>query len=240
MLDHVRIVLVNTSHPGNIGAAARAMKNMGLQHLALVGPAHFPHAEATARASGADDILANAQIYPDLNAAIADCQLVLATSARSRSLPWPLISPREAAEQVMQYSSQSVAIVFGNERVGLSNDELSVAQRHINIPTVEGFSSLNLAAAVQVMAYELFVHNKNTDSKSDEEVRELVTAEQMNGFMQHLADVLTTVEFLNPDHPKLLMKRLQRLFHRASLDTTELNILRGVLSAVDNKVIKSK
>ncbi len=240
MLDHVRIVLVNTSHPGNIGAAARAMKNMGLRHLALVGPAHFPHAEATARASGADDILANAQIYPDLNAAIADCQLVLATSARSRSLPWPLISPRQAAERVMQDSSQSVAVVFGNERVGLSNDELSVAQLHINIPTVEGFSSLNLAAAVQVMAYELFVHNEVADIKSDEEIRELVTAEQMNGFMQHMAEVLTTVEFLNPDHPKLLMKRLQRLFHRASLDTTELNILRGILSAVDNKVVKSK
>ncbi len=236
----MRIVLVNTSHPGNIGAAARAMKNMGLRHLALVGPAHFPHAEATARASGADDILANAQIYPDLNAAIADCQLVLATSARSRSLPWPLISPRQAAERVMQDSSQSVAVVFGNERVGLSNDELSVAQLHINIPTVEGFSSLNLAAAVQVMAYELFVHNEVADIKSDEEIRELVTAEQMNGFMQHMAEVLTTVEFLNPDHPKLLMKRLQRLFHRASLDTTELNILRGILSAVDNKVVKSK
>ncbi|MDF1653558.1 MAG: RNA methyltransferase [Coxiellaceae bacterium] len=239
MLDHVRIVLVNTSHPGNIGAAARAMKNMGLQHLALVGPAHFPHAEATARASGADDILANAQVYPDLPAAIADCQLVLASSARSRSLPWPLISPRQAAEQVVQNSAQTVAVVFGNERVGLSNDELSVAQVHINIPTVEGFSSLNLAAAVQVIAYELFVQAKNTDIQLVEEMRELISADQMNGFMQHLEDVLTKVEFLNPDHPKLLMKRLQRLFHRASLDTTELNILRGILSAVDNKVVKS-
>lgn len=235
----MRIVLVNTSHPGNIGAAARAMKNMGLQHLALVGPAHFPHAEATARASGADDILANAQVYPDLPAAIADCQLVLASSARSRSLPWPLISPRQAAEQVVQNSAQTVAVVFGNERVGLSNDELSVAQVHINIPTVEGFSSLNLAAAVQVIAYELFVQAKNTDIQLVEEMRELISADQMNGFMQHLEDVLTKVEFLNPDHPKLLMKRLQRLFHRASLDTTELNILRGILSAVDNKVVKS-
>lgn len=231
-------MLVNTSHPGNIGAAARAMKNMGLRHLTLVAPAEFPHAEATARASGADDILANAQVVPDLVTAIAECQLVLASSARSRSLPWPLISPREAAEQVMQHSSQSVAVVFGNERVGLSNDELSVAQLHINIPTVEGFSSLNLAAAVQVIAYELFAHTKGGGTQSVEELREVVTAEQMNGFMQHLADVLTTVEFLNPDHPKLLMKRLQRLFHRASLDTTELNILRGVLSAVDNKVAK--
>ncbi len=241
MLDQVRIVLVNTSHPGNIGAAARAMKNMGLQQLALVTPAQFPHADATARASGADDILANAMICDDLNQAIDGCHLVLATSARSRTLRWPLISPSEAAEMVVSApKQQTVAVVFGNERVGLTNDELTLAQHHINIPTVEGFSSLNLAAAVQVIAYELYAASlQNTGIQADEDLRELITADQMQGFMQHLASVLTKVEFLDPNHPKLLMKRLQRLFHRANLDTTELNILRGILSAVDNKVTKS-
>lgn len=240
MLEHVRIVLVNTSHPGNIGATARAMKNMGLQDLALVNPAEFPHADATARASGADDLLANALVCESLAEAIADCEVVMATSARSRSLPWPMLTPRQAAHRVVQHSQQKVAIVFGNERSGLTNDELSVAKFHIHIPTVSSFSSLNLAAAVQVIVYELFTHELTTPVlQAEEEMRELITADQMAGLMQHLTDVMIAVDFLNPSHPKLLQKRLQRMFHRASLDVTELNIMRGILSAVQCKLSKS-
>lgn len=239
-LAGVRIVLVNTSHPGNIGAAARAMKNMGLDQLALVNPAQFPHADATARASGADDLLANASVYPSLEQAIADCSVVYATSARCRSLPWPLVSPREAAKQIFQRQSAKTAIVFGNERSGLTNDELSVAQTHIHIPTAENFSSLNLAAAVQVIVYELFCAAQTaTDQTSDQqESRELISSQQMQGLVKHFEAVMTQVDFLDPHHPKLLLKRLQRLLHRATLDTTELNIMRGLLSAVEYKLKK--
>ncbi len=234
MLDHVRIVLVNTSHPGNIGAAARAMMNMGLSRLYLVTPQRYPHVDATARASGATGILKNAVICDSLQEAIADCTCVYAASARQRTLPWPVVDARECAVDVAP-STEETALVFGNERTGLTNEELVLAQKHVCIPTVEKFSSLNLAQAVQVLVYELFMADQNPVSRvvPEEEERERATAEQLDGYMQHLEKVLYDVEFLDPTHPKMLMKRLLRLYHRADLDQTEINILRGILSAID-------
>ena len=236
MFDRIRIVLVNTSHPGNIGAAARAMKNMGFSRLVLVSPESFPHEFAQARAAGADDILENAQVVDDLSTALKGCDLVFASSARARTLSWPLCNPRECAEQIAESSEREVALVFGRERTGLTNDELSYCQHHISIPTEENFSSLNLAAAVQVMAYEIRMTGLAREQGGHSQAeRSLATADQMTGLYQHLEKTLTELEFIDPKQPKMLMQRLKRLFSRAEVDVTELNILRGILSAVDKK-----
>lgn len=238
MLDQVRIVLVNPSHPGNIGATARAMKNMGLSSLYLVSPERFPHQEATVRAAGADDILANAMRVDSLATAVADCRLVFGTSARPRSLPWPCCTPRECAEKAVQASSQPVAIVFGRESRGLSNEELAICHYHVHIPTVEEFSSLNLAAAVQVLTYELFVASQDAPSFSESDGLP-ATVEQISGFLHQLESVLTDIEFLDPKHPKLLLQRLQRLFNRAHLEEKEIHILRGILSTIEKRLLVS-
>lgn len=232
-LSNIRIVLVNPSHPGNIGAAARAMKNMGLSHLYLVSPETFPHIDAIVRAAGADDLLANAVVVDDFTKALAGCELVLGTSARTRHLPWPLCNPRESAEIIFQHSQHQVAIVFGRERSGLTNDELALCHYHVHIPTNAEYSSLNLAAAVQVIVYELHMAGLISQPSSNEQAPELATADQVAGFYQHLESTLMNLEFLDPKQPKLLMQRLQRLFNRAQLETKELNILRGILTAVD-------
>lgn len=237
MFNNIRIVLVNTSHPGNIGAVARAMKNMGFSRLVLVSPETFPHEFASARAAGADDILQSAEVVDDLSAALKGCDLVFATSARSRTLSWPMCSPRDSAEQVVQSSEREVALVFGRERTGLTNEELSYCQHHISIPTEKSFSSLNLAAAVQVMVYEIRMSSLAINQEKHAQVqRELATADQMAGLYQHLEKSLTDLEFIDPKQPKMLMQRLKRLFSRAQVDVTELNILRGILSAVDKKI----
>lgn len=238
MFEHIRIVLVATSHPGNIGASARAMKNMGLNHLYLVSPLEFPHQEATSRASGADDILDNAVVVETLADAINPCQLVFGTSARSRKLPWPLISPRECAEKTQIEKDKSIAIVFGRERTGLTNEELAMCHYHVHIPTVESFSSLNLAAAVQVLVYELRVAGLAgiEQTETTEFIDELATSEQINGLVDHFRQTMSDVEFLDPNHPKLLMQRIQRLFMRTPLENTEVNILRGFLSAIQKKI----
>ncbi|HLD16318.1 MAG TPA: RNA methyltransferase [Coxiellaceae bacterium] len=234
MLDNIRIVLVETSHPGNIGATARAMKNMGLSRLVLVNPKHFPDHRATERAAGADDILNHAHVVHSLEDAIIDCQAVVATSARSRTLQWPVKSVREAVEWAWGKSAGQVAIVFGNEQSGLSNQQLSMAHIHLQIPTAENFSSLNLGAAVQVVAYELFQSALHNPPLCDRP-HTVVSTELMEGFYHHLEETLHQIQFLNRDHPRLLMRRLRRLFARAEMDTNELNILRGILSQVNKK-----
>jgi len=236
LLNKVHIILVEPSHPGNIGAAARAMKNMALEHLRLVSPEVFPHREATTRAAGADDLLANAKVFSNLNEAIADCHVVFGTSARSRSLPWPLITPNACADQIAgELHDQKIAIVFGRESSGLKNEELALCQYHVNIPTTESFSSLNLGAAVQVMAYEIYRAHiddslapalENNDSP-------LANAGQLASFYAHLQSTLVDLDFLDPKQPKLLMQRLQRLFNRTHLEEKEIHILRGILSAID-------
>jgi len=235
-LPDPRLVLVRTSHPGNIGAAARAMKTMGLRRLCLVNPLDYPSAEATARASGADDVLRNAVVCGKLDEAISQATLVLGASARLRALPVPAITPRVAANLVAgQPDPGTAAILFGNEQSGLSNDEIDRCHYLIRIPSNPVYSSLNLAAAVQVICYELrcSAETPGVDTVDDESTTDLATGAQVEQFFVHLESVLTGIGFLRPDNPRHLMRRLRRLFGRARLDQNEINILRGILTAVD-------
>ena len=237
MLDHVRIVLVNPSHPGNIGAVARAMKNMGLSRLCLVAPVNFPHQQALDRAAGAEDILAQASIYDELAQALAGCQFTYAASARSRRLEWAECNARQCAQQIVQMPlTEETALVFGRESSGLTNEELAQCQSRVYIPTDEQFSSLNLAAAVQVLVYELRMAWLLSHSSPLPSTRILAPHEAVAGFYQHLETTLIQLKFLNPKHPKKLMQRLQRLFNRAQMEMTEVNILRGILTSI-NKLI---
>ena len=230
-----RIVLVNTSHPGNIGAAARAMKNMGLSELCLVDPQRYPCAEATARASGADDLLARAKCFGTLDAAIADAALVIGASARSRSLPVPMLDPRACAKLVYeQPEAQAVAILFGRERTGLTNEELDRCHYLVQIPSNPDYSSLNIAAAVQIIVYELRLL-AGDGVNADPAAIDYATAQQMEHFYQHLEETLVELAFLDPANPKQLMRRLRRLFGRTRPDQNEINILRGILTAAMNR-----
>lgn len=236
-VENIRFVLVGTTHPGNIGAAARAMKTMGLSNLHLVEPLHYPSAEATARASGADDVLASAVVHQSLAAAIADCQHVYGMSARLRHLPVPIVDPRQAVEQIQQLPDESqIAIVFGREHSGLSNDELDRCQHLINIPANSEYSSLNLAAAVQVLAYELKMSFDPTiEVGRIGEDREAIDAGDLEHLYEHFEQALTTIDFLDPENPRNLMRRLRRLFNRSDLDRNELQILHGILRAAETK-----
>ncbi len=231
-LRHIKIVLVETSHPGNIGAVARAMKNMAMDNLCLVNPKVFPSAEATARASGADDILSAAKIYPTLQEAIADCQLVLGTSARCRTISWPELTPRECAEKVVIHEPENnVAILFGRENSGLKNHEMDLCHYLLRIPCNSQYSSLNIAAAVQVICYELFVAAglQETIQIGDKGEVPLATIEQMESFYGHLQEALVDIDFIHPDKSKSIMRRLRRIYNRIQLDTKEVDILRGIL-----------
>lgn len=210
---------------------------MGLERLYLVSPRVFPHADATARSSGADDILANVVQCDTLVDALSDCTLVFASSARERSLSWPQLSPRRCANKIVSLDSDAqVALVFGRERSGLSNAELDVCHVLVCIPSHSEFSSLNLAAAVQVLCYELFVaatSNPLTGSRDDEPIAKVQLVEQ---FYTHLQETLIELEFLDPCNPKHLMRRLRRLFNRVGLTVKEVNILRGILTAIKRKI----
>ncbi|HHJ13012.1 MAG TPA: RNA methyltransferase [Gammaproteobacteria bacterium] len=238
-LARVAFVLVETSHPGNIGAAARAMKNMGLSELRLVRPKQFPHADATARASGADDLLAGARVFPQLEEAIADCCWVVGASARRRSLPLPMLDPRELAHRASQEmvtgetEGRRIAILFGRERTGLRNDEMDRCHALVQIPVDDAYPSLNIAAAVQVIAYELRLAMLAAErAPGPSVVPDAVDAGEMERFYEHLEQVLKEIGFLDPGNPRQLMRRLRRLFQRARPDQNEINILRGMLSAV--------
>jgi len=234
MLQNIRIVLVDTSHPGNIGAAARAMKNMSLRRLCLVTPHRFPHAEATSRASGADGLLAAAELYDSLDEALIGCRLVIGTSARPRSVPWPMLAPREAAARLVEEACHGeVALVFGRENSGLSNRELDRCNYLVQIPTSEDYSSLNLGAAVQVLCYEIYL--LSLESRAPGEQRELATAEMLQGFHEHLERALEEVGFTDPKQSEKLLRRLRNLFQRARPDKDEINILRGILTAMQNR-----
>ena len=232
---NLRIVLVETTHPGNIGAAARAMKNMGLHRLVLVRPLLFPHAEATARAASADDILAHARVVDSLEAALTGCRVVLGVSARRRGIAGPELNPRECAARVAEFSKYTdVALVFGRESSGLNNDEMDCCHFLVRIPTNPAFSSLNLAAAVLIIAYELRMAclAGSTAAPADKPRRPPATTEAMTHFYEHLEQVLLATGFLNPANPRQLMRRLRRLFNRAQPDQNEVNILRGILASV--------
>lgn len=237
ILNRIRIVLVATSHAGNIGAAARAMKTMGLSRLVLVAPQSFPDPEATARSVGAENILQAAQVAASLDEAIRDCQLVIGTSARSRRIAWPTLSPDAAATRALgEAATHEVAILFGRERTGLTNEELDRCHALVHIPTDPEFSSLNLAAAVQIVAYELRRAMLTTTDLpgpvTDALGETLASAAEVQRFYEHLEQVMTETGFLDPENPKLLMRRLMRLYNRAHLTANEVNILRGILTAV--------
>lgn len=229
----IRVVLVDTSHPGNIGAAARAMKTMCLERLWLVRPATHPSAEASARASGAADLLHEAGVCDTLEEALHGCGFVVGASARQRSLPWPLLAPRACAERaVAEAAGGEVALLFGNEQSGLSNEELKHCHALVQIPTNPAYGSLNLAMAVQVLSYEIMVAAGGEARLPAEREAPLATAEVMDDFFGHLERALVQGEFLDPANPRHLMQRLRRLFNRAEPDEIEINILRGVLATL--------
>ncbi|MDP3848227.1 MAG: tRNA (cytosine(32)/uridine(32)-2'-O)-methyltransferase TrmJ [Pseudomonas sp.] len=241
MLQNIRVVLVNTSHPGNIGGAARAMKNMGVSRLVLVAPRDFPSVEAVARAAGAVDILDGARIVSTLEEALEGCSLVLGTSARDRHIPWPLLDPRECATTCMEQIDQGceVALVFGREDSGLTNDELQRCHFHVHIPSDPEFSSLNLATAVQVLTYEVRMAwlaaqgqpTKMAKLETHAEQSSLpVTADELERFYTHLESTLVQIGFHDPDNPRHLMPRLRRLYGRSNISKLEMNILRGILT----------
>ena len=231
-LGNIRIVLIETSHPGNIGSVARAMKTMGLTDLCLVNPAHFPDKQATAMASGADELLSQATVVSSLYKATADCHTVIGTSARNqRSVQWPLMDARACGEFVAERSvANKVAIVFGRESSGLSNEELELCQFLVSIPVNPDFSSLNIAAAVQVISYECAVA-LNSFQQGSSSFEELATSLDVEAFYQQLESTLIGIRYLDPDEPRLLMRKLRCLYGRTQLTKPELGILRGVLTA---------
>ena len=244
LTKNIKIVLVGTTHPGNIGATARAMKTMGLHALDLVQPKIYPDAEATARASGADDVLADARVLDNFHDSIADCHFVFGTSTRDRSIPWPLYNPVQAAERTLDLlnNGSRVALVFGRESSGLANEELELCNGMIQIQTNPGFSSLNIASAVQIISYEIY---KELNSAAEEKdissaATELVSNEQLQQLYAHLEQCLVDIDYLDPDKPRRLMRRLKRMINRSGLDDNEYNIVRGILSAAQEAGRKAK
>lgn len=241
MLDSIRIVLVNTSHPGNIGSSARAMKTMGFSDLYLVAPLQFPHDKAVEMASGATDILDHAKVVATLDEAIADCTLVVGLSARDRAIPWPLHTPKEISQQILAHTAApqgQVALLFGREQNGLSNEELQRCHCHVQIPANPIYSSLNLAAAVQVMTYELRMAQLGEITFKEQWDYRLATVDEMEKFFIHLQEVLVQIDFLKLSAPRRLMTRMRRLFFRTRPDAMEMNMLRGMLTSIQESIRK--
>jgi tRNA (cytidine32/uridine32-2'-O)-methyltransferase len=242
-LDNIRIVLVHTSNPGNIGGVARAMKNMGLSDLWLVSPHRYPADEATWRAANAVDLLERAVVVQSFDEAVADCVLVVGSSARERSIPWPLLDARGGSAQIYREAGHGrVAVVFGREDRGLTNEELQKCQLHINIPADAGYSSLNLAMAVQVIAYELRMAHLAGQPVADAMAGwdlEYASAADIERLFAHMEEALAAMGFLKADAPKQTMTRLRRLLQRTRLDVMEVNILRGILTSAQYWVRKA-
>lgn len=235
-LDNIRVVMINTSHPGNIGAAARVMKNMQLERLYLVQPVHFPHSEATAMASGADNLLTRAVVCDSLEQALQGCHLVLGTTARERKIQHEFIDARAAGVlSVTESENHEVALLFGRERIGLTNDEIGRCHKLINIPTNPEYSSLNVASAIQIVAYEVMMAQKSLtigefdDAGSNAQI-EYASSENMERFYQHLEQTLVDIDFLRLKKSPQLMPKLRHIYNRIRLEQEELNILRGILT----------
>ena len=238
MLQNIRIVLVETSHTGNMGSVARAMKTMGLTNLWLVNPLVKPDSQAIALAAGASDVIGNAHIVDTLDEALAGCSLVVGTSARSRTLPWPMLDPRECGlKSIAEGQHAPVALVFGRERVGLTNDELQKCHYHVAIAANPEYSSLNLAMAVQVIAYEVRMAWLATQEKEVEPKEETAypLVDDLERFYGHLEQTLLSTGFIREGHPGQVMNKLRRLFTRARPESQELNILRGILASIEQK-----
>ncbi|KFB68270.1 RNA methyltransferase [Candidatus Accumulibacter vicinus] len=243
LLDRVRVVLSHTSHPGNIGAAARAMKTMGLSRLLLVNPKHFPDDQALARAAGAGGLLVTAEVYTSIDAALADCVFTCAISARQRNLGPPPLPARSAAAEILARADEGeVALLFGNETAGLSNAEVQRCQRTVFIPANPEYTSLNLAAAVQLLCYELrlaaFDGYPPVLSKAVPFASPPASHQDVQRFFEHLERVMVSSGFLDPLRPRRLLPKLRRLFGRVELERDEINILRGLLDAVERPVAK--
>jgi len=234
MQAEIRIVLVEPSHPGNIGATARAMKTMGLSELYLVTPKMYPHADATAMAAGADDVLSAARVCATLDEAIGDCRFAVASSTRARALPWPGRSPGEAARELVAESVHGpVALLFGRERTGLTNEELTRCQAHATIDTAADYTSLNIAAAVQVFTYELRLAMTAGVTAQTAIGEQAATVAELEGYFEHLERALLAIDFINPKQPAMVMRRLRRLYARTRLEENEVQILRGILSKAE-------
>lgn len=239
--DNIQIVLVHTSHSGNIGGVARAMKNMGLERLTLVAPKEFPAPEAEWRAASAGDVLANARVVGSVEEAIEGSSFVVGTSARERRIPWPVQDARACGERILEKArvGEQVSILFGREDRGLLNEELELCNLHCHIPTHEGYPSLNLAMAVQIVAYEIRMHGLAGSlpvTEDEEWDAPFSTVADMGRFYEHLEQTLIDIGFLDPQAPRQLMRRLKRLYNRVRLDEMELNILRGILTETQKRV----
>ena len=233
MTAAVRIVLIDPSHPGNIGSVARAMKNMALSDLVLVRPKSFPHPESHALAAGADDVLAAARVVGTVSEAVADCGFVAGTTARPRSYTWEFLTPREVAARIVALpAGNRTALLFGSEKYGLGTDDLQYCNVLVRIPTNPDYSSLNLAMAVQLLSYEIFMEREQPQSRVQLE-QPLAPAGDVEYFYDHLNRVMNEIDF--EDKTGHLMERLRRLFNRAQMDRNELNIMRGLLSAVQSR-----
>ena len=238
---NINFILVGTSHPGNIGAAARAMKNMGIKQMGLVAPKDFPHEEAFFRAKAATDVLEEAVVHKSLNEAISEIKLVIGTSARNRKVPWPIVSPREAAEEIVSFTKASkdkIAVVFGREDRGLTNDELGLCNLHVHIPSSEEYPSLNLSQAIQIIAYEIrlkALSNEGMLKKQEWDVPLAKNAE-IERLIEHFNELMQDIEFYKTDNPRQLLTRVRRFFKRSKLDHIEANIFRGVFAAIQKKL----
>lgn len=232
-LSNIRVVLVRTFHPGNIGSAARSMKTMGLSDLCLVGPKAFPSDEAIKMAAGAADVLNNARVFSSLEEAIEDCTVVIASTARPRGYDLPSVTPDEAAIRLNSAARSSpVALIFGPERMGLHNDDIRLAKYRVTIPANPDYSSLNMASAVQTLSYEIFKAAHTEDLELVAPKVDLPTSRDIERLYEHMESVLKEIEFLRP-HQGETMQRIRHLLSRAEPDRIELNILRGILSAVE-------
>tara|TARA_E500000081_G_scaffold32427_1_gene36146 strand:- start:1041 stop:1787 length:747 start_codon:yes stop_codon:yes gene_type:complete len=236
LLGSVKVVLVGTTHPGNIGATARAMKNMGILNLVLVTPKEFPSDVATYRSKAAKDVLEKAEVFDDLESAVSDCELVIGTSARGRTVPWPILNPKKAAEEVSNAALyNNVAIVFGREDRGLTNEELGLCNLHVHIPTDPEYSSLNVAQAVQILVYEIRVALLDNEEERDYWDVQLANNEQIERLIDHMDELMQEVEFYDVDNPRKLLIRVRRFFKRSKIDLMEANIFRGLFSTIQKK-----
>ena len=238
LLNSVKVVLVGTTHPGNIGATARAMKNMGILDLALVEPKEFPSDVATFRSKAAKDILEKASVHTSLEEAISECELVVGTSARGRTVPWPVLNPREAAEEMHKSSlNGKVAIVFGREDRGLTNEELGLCNFHVHIPSDPEYSSLNLSQAVQILAYEIRLsYLQDLHVNEDYWDVDLANNEQTERLINHMDELMQEVDFYDVENPRKLLVRVRRFFKRSKIDVMEANIFRGLFATIQKKL----
>ena len=239
--QNVSFILVGTTHPGNIGAAARAMKNMGIHQMGLVSPKEFPHEKAFFRAKAATDVLEKAIVHKSLNEAISETKLVIGTSARNRKVPWPIVSPREAAEEIVSFTKASkdkIAVVFGREDRGLTNDELGLCNLHVHIPSSEEFPSLNLSQAIQIIAYEIRLKALSNEGMLKKQEWDVPLAKnvEIEKLIEHFEELMQDVEFYKVDNPRQLLTRVRRFFKRSKLDHIEANIFRGVFAAIQKKL----